>query len=145
MTAHFSPDSTAHFKSDKGAQLRRNLHLTSNEFIRDEFKEISGFDLDPNSKILKKASFYPDFHGDYCSAAKIELSYEFYEFLIENVRADSRFDNDKIIGSNQYYKITSKEMVEYSFTASRYDDIDEYYFIGFLSDNKTIIIHVCIT
>jgi len=112
------------------------------DFYKYEFKEIVGMDFPKSGDIIRKRASYPDFHGDYCSSALIEFSEDDYQQILEYVKGSMIFDNNTIMGSDIYYSVIgSISDEEFIYKASYYPK-DDYRFIGFLNDGKTIIIHL---
>jgi hypothetical protein len=61
VTAHFSPESTAHLKSDKGAQYHRNLHTwIDSNILGQNKKQISGEIVSLNNNSHKASIKYLD-------------------------------------------------------------------------------------
>jgi hypothetical protein len=116
----------------------------SDKFYEEEFKDITGIEL-RNAEVLKSSASYPDFHGDYCSAALIQLEETEYAKLLADIQNDKRFTDSELTGSIELYEVTERKELNFSYKASRTGDPDEYYFIGFLADGKTILIQKCIT
>lgn len=116
----------------------------SDSFYEQEFKEITGKKL-RNAEILRSSASYPDFHGDYCSAALIQLEEKEYAKLLVDIQNDERFTDSQLVGSMELYEVTERKELKFIHKASRNGEPDEFYFIGFLTDGKTILVQKCIT
>jgi hypothetical protein len=114
----------------------------ADDFYRHEFKDITGLELKDDAIILNKDSSYPLWHNDYCSAAIIELSPFYYSELLKSISENKNFDNTNVIGSEQLDKVTENINTKFKKTFSI--EGSTYKFIGFLNDDKTIIIHKCV-
>lgn len=116
----------------------------SDGFYEDEFEEITGLNFPNTGVFIHKTATFPSHHGDYCSVAAIEVNkYEFEEYL-RKVKLSSRLTDTLIMSNKEYYSITNNiNNLKYLYFASTMV-YDNYYFIGFCDDYKTIIIHILI-
>jgi hypothetical protein len=112
-------------------------------FYKDDFKTITGVDLDKSAIIKRKNASYPDVHGSYCSCALIKLDKQAYTSLLDKVKSDTSFNGTDEISSEEYEYVTEHKDIDYLYKAIELDSDNEYKFIGFLKDGRTIIIHLC--
>lgn len=123
----------------------------TDSFYLSEFKDVTLRDAPKSATIINKDASYPDFHGDYCSASLITVSNEDYSTLLNELTNDKRITKNKsgeIIGSSELDKVMGDfktEQIIYSFTRSISEQEDHYLYIGFLEDEKTIVVTVCVT
>ena len=73
----------------------------TDEFYFDEFYKITNKEIPNSAEILFKDSSYPDFHGDYFSKSKIQLSETDYKDLYEELKTDSSLINQKGVFSKK--------------------------------------------
>lgn len=116
----------------------------SDSFYEQEFEDITGKEL-KNAAVLKSSASYPDLHGDYCSAALIQLEEKEYATLLAAFQNDERFTDSELIGSMELFEVTERKDLKFNHKLSRQGEPDENYFIGFLADGKTILIQKCTT
>jgi hypothetical protein len=120
-------------------------------FYYSEFKEVTLREIPKSAVIIRKDASYPDFHGDYCSASLITLSTSDYNSLLNDLTKDKKITSNKtgeICGSDELDKVMvgyKKEQIQHSFMRAISGEEDHYLYIGFLDDNKTIVISVCVT
>jgi hypothetical protein len=110
-------------------------------FYMGEFETVTGIKMPDSGKIIRKDAMFPAIGGDYYSSAFIEFSNRDYIDLLAYIKSDTSFKDSTIIGSDSFGKALgpSKDS-EIIFRASYYDK-EDYKFIGFLSDGKSVIIH----
>ena len=60
-------------------------------FYRDEYRWVMDHELHPDARILRKSASYPDFRGEYASAALIELPPAEYDRLHALVQDTAKF------------------------------------------------------
>ena len=104
----------------------------TDDFYFKEFEYVTNQKIPKSAKILSKESSYPDFHGDYYSKSKIELSEQDFNELIENLKTDKDMTQVKSFEKNEI-SIFERKIKGKS---------DRFLFIHFLNDNKTILINV---
>lgn len=130
-----------------------------NKFYRGEFKKSARFDLPSDASFVNKDASYPDIHGDYCSAASVKLTEESYTQLLKNISSNNEFihltDSNRhdpkyyTMGNSALTKAEPKSILYTNeFVGSILDPHlylpDSFYFyIGFSSDNKTIVFNRC--
>ena len=105
------------------------------DFYKDDFEYETKLKFPKSANIIAKDASYPDFQGQYVSDARIELSNGDYTSLLNKIRY---FDTGTYIGINgQYFDkvvigIDKKDIIR----INKRGRIN----IGFLNDNKTIIV-----
>lgn len=123
----------------------------TDSFYYSEFKEVTLREVPKTAVILNKGASYPDFHGDYCSASLMTMSTDDYLTLLNDLTNDKRITKNRpeeYIGSNELDEVMENyknEQIIHSFTRTIPGEEDQYYYIGFLDDQKTIVISVCIS
>ncbi|PVY35669.1 hypothetical protein C8E01_1316 [Pontibacter virosus] len=123
----------------------------TDSFYFSEFKEVTLREAPKSATILQKEASYPGIHGDYCSASLIRVSSADYNILLNQLVVDKKIIKNKkgeIGGSSELYKVMGTlkpEQIIHSFSRSIPGEEDHYLSIGFLDDNKTIVISVCVT
>jgi hypothetical protein len=123
----------------------------TDDFYFSEFKQVTLRDAPKSASILSKNASYPDFHGGYCSASSMTLSAEDYAKLLRELNLDHRLTKTnftEIVGSSELDKvITYKKMnqIAHGFVRNISGEEDHYLYIGFLNDQKTIVVSVCVT
>ncbi|MER2997585.1 hypothetical protein [Pontibacter populi] len=116
----------------------------SDDFYEKEFIEVTGLEL-KDMEVVESDASYPDMQGDYCSAALIKLGEKEYQDLLFKIQADTAFNGSEQMGSLPLKNVTNGVKLDFEFKASRGTDASENFFIGFLSDNRTIVIEKCKT
>ncbi|MFY0608621.1 MAG: hypothetical protein JXR10_18025 [Cyclobacteriaceae bacterium] len=111
-------------------------------FYEDEFEQNTGLELPNSAKFLAKNASYPDLHGDYWSAAIVELSNEDYDQLRTQLfeTPKMKLDTSKYgIGiTTDFDELTSKidlNSIEVTLESTR----NEWFKIALLTDGRTII------
>ncbi|OYU85592.1 MAG: hypothetical protein CFE24_01435 [Flavobacterium sp. BFFFF2] len=122
----------------------------SDGFYLAEFKDITLREAPKSAVVISKDASYPFFHGEYSSASLIMLSNEDYNFLLDELSNDKRIrvniptdffvinELEKVMGSFK------KEQIIYCFSRSTENRNNEFLYIGFLDDKKSIIISKCL-
>lgn len=112
------------------------------DFYKEEFKKITEINISNSANFYSKEATYPDFHGDYMSAAAIKLSRNDYNTLLRKIRKSNKLKTQSYFVSDIYQSIKNKTgNQEYIYYASSEIE-DNYHFIGFCKDQKTVIIHL---
>jgi hypothetical protein len=112
----------------------------ADEFYYQDFEKISFRKIPASADILSKSATYPDFHGDYCSAAVIELSVADYHKLLNDIKADKRFQKGEAGGSSALHDVMNGRK-ETDMT-NGFLNGDEGY-IGFFNDGRTVLVQFC--
>ncbi len=82
-------------------------YFPGNNFYREEFKNVTEIELPKGSKIIAKASSFPDHFGDYGSAAIFQLDPKNIELLSKIMKKQKSNSNDKF-GSDPLSKVMNK-------------------------------------
>jgi hypothetical protein len=113
----------------------------SNEFYQEDFKEVTGLDFPNSGEIIDKTASYPDHFDDYTSVSLVRVNKEFYDRLSDHLVVKGFEENREKISSTELNEILgeidNKEVVK-EFSIRKGGGI--YYYVGFLSDNESIII-----
>jgi energy-coupling factor transporter transmembrane protein EcfT len=123
----------------------------TDKFYFSEFKEVTLRNAPKSAKIISKDASYPYFHGDYCSASLITMSAEDYQTLLNDLTNDKRLIKNMsgdVIGSRVLNKVMGNykaEQIIYSFTQEIEGEGDKYLYIGFLDNNRTILVSITVT
>lgn len=111
------------------------------DFYKEDFKEVTGMEFPKNGKIIYKDASFPDQFGDYTSSFLVEFDKDYIEKLKMNLKRKGfeKKENDFHTNSLDYIenkKGDKKYLVEYS------EEVNggKYYSVGFLNDNKSVII-----
>ena len=120
----------------------------TNDFYYAEFEKVTLREIPKSARIINKDASYPDFHGDYGAAALITLSPEDYSSLLNDLMNDNRITKNKpgeLIGSTELSQVLGNiktDQIIQGFTRPIAGKDDHYLYIGFLDDNKSVVIHV---
>jgi len=111
------------------------------EFYKTDFKEVTNMEFPENGKIKYKTASFPDHFGDYTSSFLAEFEQNDLKKL-ENQLKNSRFEEkDNKMGSNELDYIERKKGRKgYSKQYIRQRKNGKHYSVGFLDDNKSVII-----
>jgi hypothetical protein len=113
----------------------------SNDFYKQDFRTVTGLDFPENGVINYKTASYPDQHGDYTSISIIDVDELFYNKLRTHLLSIGFKDETNPVGSTQF----SEEMNHISEQdiiggLSLTEGYGTYYYVGFLSNRRTIIV-----
>ncbi len=123
----------------------------TDSFYYSEFKEVTLREMPKSAQIIRKDASYPDFHGDYCSAALLSMSINDYKLLLNDLSTDKRITKEKFAGvtnSDEFDEVMGNiETVHITNSFTRHISVKEdyYLYIGFLDDKKTIVISKCVS
>jgi len=112
----------------------------TDSFYFDEFRTVTLREPPASSEIIKKESTYPDLHGDYSSSCQIVLSKSDFLKLFKSISNDKRLVRQKI----NDYKFENKIIVGI-FRRIKIGKDDQFLYITFLDDKRTIIIDIDVT
>ncbi|MCF1749625.1 hypothetical protein [Mariniradius sediminis] len=121
----------------------------TDDYFFNEFELVTLRETPLSAVVVRKEASYPDFHGDYCSAALLLLTEEDYRNLLDDLGDDQRFSKmakGDYLGSFEFtaaMDTLSTDQIVQGFV--RYTSGDENLYIGFLDDGKTVVISVCVT
>lgn len=116
--------------------------LPQDDFYTEEFQTITELELPKSAYFKFKKATYPDFHGEYMSAAAISVNKNDFKKLLSKVKNSKKLMEYQDTGSKPYDWIKAQTGDQnYVFFASS-NKGNDYHFIGFCKDEKTIIIHL---
>ena len=116
--------------------------LPPTSFYEDEFEQNTGFELPNSAEFLAKDASYPDLHGDYWSAAVVQLSPEDFNQLKEQLSNESTMQLDT---SKYHYGMgTDFDELNSKIDMNSVDKIlvstrSDWFKVTFLKDGRTII------
>ena len=113
----------------------------SENFYRQDFKEVTGQDLPESVEFRYKSATYPDHFGDYTSVAIITVEKELYKNLPQALVKKGHTEKGEKVHSKEFDKALKhigKLEIEKEFTLHQKQGI--YYYVGFLTDHKSIIV-----
>lgn len=116
----------------------------NDNFFFHEYLKVTLREVPKSATIIKKTASYPDFHGDYISVCKIELSKFDYLKLYKSFTHDKQFETlGKLVGSKEFNDIVGKneKLIKQTFFRKIPDQEQHHYSISFLHDDKTVIIY----
>lgn len=105
---------------------------------KENFEEITGDIMPQNSKISMEELSSSDFHGDYGSFFVVQLEGEYYAEL------ESKLINKHFIKTNKCtmsgeFNNASKLILDMNFLVQyTFSENNKYYYVGFLTDKKSI-------
>lgn len=105
----------------------------TDSFYYDEFEYVTNRKIPKSAKIRFKDSSYPDIHGDYFSKSIFELSPQDYNKLLLELKSDRNLSETNDVSHEQDCKIFERKIP---------GKTDQFLFIKFLNDKKTIIVDV---
>lgn len=111
----------------------------SESFYREEFERATNIDFPENTDIRFKSATFPDHHGDYSSVVCFRTTEANYNELFERII----LRNDTSYSEPSYqFKMEAEKMLPHTILTTVSYAIDHtFYDIGFLSDNRTIILY----
>ncbi|WKN41426.1 hypothetical protein [Tunicatimonas pelagia] len=112
----------------------------SDDFYKEDYEEVTSQKFPENGKILSKSASFPDHFGDYNSAALIEIDSSECQILQARL-VENNFEEDSIEFSSTERRYVEKELSGRIYEVQLKKEINEgkYYFVGFLSDGKSIV------
>ena len=111
------------------------------DFYETDFKQVTGVELPNSANIKYKTASFPDHFGDYTSVSLIEVEPDFYNTLPKNLLEHGLKENEQKLSDGQLDKILKKlEDIELTREFSMTEDGGIYFYVAFLSDNKSIIV-----
>jgi hypothetical protein len=111
-------------------------------FYADEFEQSTGLELPNSADFLAKDASYPDLHGDYWSAAVVELSTEDFNQLKKQLSEEPtmQLDTSKYgIGITTDFDILTSNLDMNSIDMTLVSTRGEWFKIAFMNDGRTII------
>jgi hypothetical protein len=112
------------------------------EFYKEDFREVAGMDFPASGVIEYKWASYPDQFGDYTSISLVKTDKKFYTQLLQELpNQEFRKPREDDFGLLEYslIKVELKDRkIEQEYILSKSSGL--VYYIGFISDQETIII-----
>lgn len=112
----------------------------SEDFYREDFVEVTGTELPEQVEFKYKSATYPDQFGDYTSISIINVGKDFYIKLPNTLTQKGLKESGQKIYTTEFDKalehIGNLE-IEKGFSMEEGGGV--YYYVGFLTDNETII------
>ena len=112
----------------------------SDDFYKEDYKEVTNHEFPKSGNIISKSASFPDHFGDYTSSALIELDSSEYHSL------QSKLIENKFVIDSTEFGSNEREHVERELNGRIYikkmnKELSggKHYFVGFLSDEKSIV------
>jgi hypothetical protein len=114
-------------------------------FYEKEFEKVAFVPYPESGKIIFKDASYPSVHGEYQSCALIEVSWEDYHRLMNQIHqpaANSGFPMGKVGSPSLNELIKQYGMLKMQSETER-DEEREYFYCGFVVGKPWIVSHYC--
>ncbi|UNY99184.1 hypothetical protein MQE36_02270 [Zhouia spongiae] len=113
----------------------------SSDFYKTDFKEVTKMEF-PESGIIKyKTASFPDHFGDYTSSFLVEFDQADLEKLESELKTNGFEEKENKMHSNELEQIERKKGRKNYSKQYIFDSIaSKHYSVGFLDDNKSVII-----
>ena len=112
-------------------------------FFKVEFKTVTELEYPESGEVIKKHATVPFFHPDYQSYAIIKLSEEDFRYVLDYVKNNNIFkEGGKLHTVELGNFVGSKRESQIIYIATNEKKSTGTKLIGFLDDNRTIIIHI---
>lgn len=113
----------------------------SEDFYRADFTEVTGLELPENVEFKYKSATYPDHFGDYTSVSVINVGRDFYNNLLNSLNKREPKENVLKIHTTEFnIALNQLENLKMESEFSFEPKTGVNYYVGFLTDNKTIIV-----
>ena len=113
----------------------------SSEFYKIDFKEVTEMKFPESGKIIYKTASFPDLHGDYTSSFLVEFDESDLTKIENKLKNDGFEEKENNMNSSELDYIENKKgQKKYSKVYTRQLKNGKHYSVGFLDDNKTVII-----
>jgi hypothetical protein len=113
----------------------------SNEFYEEDFSEVTTLKFPENGIIKYKSASYPDQFGDYTSCFLAEFEKEYLEKLKRTIIEKGFVEKSGKIGCDELTYIENQiKDKKYIKEFSKEVEGGKIYYIGFLNDNKSVVI-----
>ena len=113
----------------------------SEYFYRIDFTEVTGIELPKHVEFKYKSATYPDHFGDYTSISIINVGKDFYKNLPKALTEKGLKEKGQKTYTTEFDKAleyTDNLEIKKEFTMEEGGGV--YYYVGFLTDNETIIV-----
>jgi hypothetical protein len=109
-------------------------------YFLEQFANASMHPVPASARVTEKSASYPDFHGDYCSYSRIELSPSDYTALMSTLDGDRRL---RQVPGNIADGKPAQTLKSYS----RQQGLSEqrHLSLQFMNDRKSIEVNVCVS
>jgi hypothetical protein len=112
-----------------------------NDFYKTDFKEVTEIEFPEKGEIIYKNASFPDQFGDYTSSFLAEFDEEYIKKLEANLKNKNFIRQENKMSSNELdYLENRKGNIKYSSEYTKELDGGKYYSVGFLNDNKSVIV-----
>jgi hypothetical protein len=111
------------------------------EFFKEDFKEVTNLDMPDDATILFKTATLPDHFGDYTSVFVIKTTPTEYEKILQQLSKIGfvEIENDELYSKETHKAISSvKSKIVKQYTNQSVASKD--YYIALFEDNETILI-----
>ncbi|KFF10075.1 hypothetical protein [Flavobacterium hydatis] len=111
------------------------------DFYKEDFKEVTEMEFPEKGEILYKTASYPDLFGDYTSSFLAEFDKTDINNLEANLKSKSFIKKESKMSTKELDYI-EKRKGDRKYSAEYIKEIytGKYYSVGFLNDNKSVII-----
>ena len=111
------------------------------DYYKNDFKEVTEMEFPKNGKIIYKTASYPDQFGDYTSSFLAEFENDYIQKLEMNLKDRGFVKKENKMNSEELDYIENKKgNRKYSAEYSKELNGGKYYSVGFLNDNKSVVI-----
>jgi hypothetical protein len=111
------------------------------DFYKTDFKEVTEMEFPENGKIIYKDTSFPDQFGDYSSSFLVEFDKDDIDKLEMNLKSNGFTKKENRMSTAVLDYIENKKGgKKYSFEYNKDIKEGKYYSVGFLNDNKSVII-----
>lgn len=111
------------------------------DFYKRDFKEITEMEFPKNGEIIFKSASFPDQFGDYASSSLVELGKDDIKKLEMNLKNKGFTKKENKMNTEVLNYIENKKGARvYSAEYSKEINGGLYYSVGFLDDNKSVIV-----
>ncbi|WKL46177.1 hypothetical protein Q1W71_14550 [Flavobacterium pectinovorum] len=111
------------------------------DFYKTDFKEVTEMEFPENGKIIYKDTSFPDQFGDYSSSFLVEFDKDYIDKLEMNLKSNGFTKKENRMSTAVLDHIENKKGgKKYSFEYNKDIKKGKYYSVGFLNDNKSVII-----
>ncbi len=111
------------------------------DFYRTDFTEVTGIELPEHAEFKYKSATYPDHFGDYTSISIINVGRDLYNNLPKTLTEKGLKENGQKLHTTEFAKaLKHTDNLEIDSEFSMEDDGGVYYYVGFLTDNETLIV-----
>jgi len=113
----------------------------STDFYKTDFKEVTAMEFPKNGEIIYENASFPDQFGDYTSSFLAEFEKDYLKNLETNLINQGFVKKENKMSSLELTYIENRNgNRKYSAEYNKELDGGKYYSVGFLNDNKSVII-----